>query len=159
MTNQIEDHELLIDGYVCVRGNSESTKMGGVLVYIYKKIKFNIIAVDKCEGNWWAIIINVDDKNFKGILIVVYHSPNSSDAEFLDFMENACNDELLKKNVIIMGDFNIDVKLDNYVQKRLLRNMYSVGLKQLVNDYTRIVKKSESIIDLVFSNDEIEVEV
>ncbi|XP_071653038.1 uncharacterized protein [Temnothorax longispinosus] len=37
--------------------------------------------------------------------------------------------------------------------------MYSVGLKQLVNDFTRIVRTSETIIDLVFSNEDIEVEV
>jgi len=91
--------------------------------------------------------------------MVVYHSPNSSDSKFLDYLENVCNDEILSLNVIIMGDFNIDLKIDNYIQKRLINNMYSVGLKQLVNDFTRIVRMSETIIDLVFSNDDIEVEV
>lgn len=58
-----------------------------------------------------------------------------------------------------MGDFNIDLKIDNYIQRRLVRSMYSIGLKQLVSDYTRIMRTSEAIIDLVFSNEDIEVKV
>jgi len=45
--------------------------------------------------------------------MLVYHSPNSSDAEFLDFLEETCCNELLNGSVIIMGDFNIDMKIKN----------------------------------------------
>jgi len=51
VTNQIQDHELQINGYVCVRGDSESTRTGGVLLYIDNKIRFEIKAIDKSEGN------------------------------------------------------------------------------------------------------------
>ena len=91
--------------------------------------------------------------------MVVYRSPNSSDSSFLDYMENTCNDAMLRQSIIIMGDFNIDLKIDNYIQRRLIKSMYSVGLRQLVNDFTRIVSKSETIIDLVFSIEDVEVEV
>lgn len=37
--------------------------------------------------------------------------------------------------------------------------MFSVGLKQLVNEPTRIVNTSETIIDLIFTNEEVEVAV
>jgi len=37
--------------------------------------------------------------------------------------------------------------------------MYSAGLKQLVNEPTRIVDTSETLIDLVFSNHEFKVMV
>lgn len=159
VTNQIEDHELQISGYICVRGDSESTRTGGVLVYIDRRIRFETKAIERCEGNWWSIIIKIEDSNWKGIVMVVYHSPNGSDASFLDYLENMCNEMMLRQNVIIMGDFNIDLKMDNYVQRRLIKNMYSVGLNQLVNDCTRIVRSSETMIDLVFSNEDIEVKV
>jgi len=142
-----------------VRGDSESARTGGVLVYIDERIRFEIKAIEKCEGNWWSIIVYIEDKNCKGIVMVVYHSPNSSDSKFLDYLDNTCNEVILRQNVIIMGDFNIDLKRDNYIQRKLINNMYSVGLKQLVNDVTRIVRTSETKIDLVFSNKEIEVEV
>ena len=96
---------------------------------------------------------------YKGIIMLIYHSPNGSDSSFLDYLENSCSGEILNQKVIIMGDFNIDMKLNNYTQGRLIRGMHSVGLKQLVKEPTRIVRTSETIIDLVFSNDEVEVDV
>lgn len=75
VTSQIEDHELQISGYVCVRGDSESIRKGGVLVYINRRIRFETKAIERCEGNWWSIIINIEDRNCKGTVMVVYHSP------------------------------------------------------------------------------------
>jgi len=64
----------------------------------------------------------------------------------------------LNDNIIIMGDFNIDMKVRSYCQNRLIRVMNSVGLKQLVNE-PRIVSSSETIIDLIFTNMEVEIYV
>lgn len=58
-----------------------------------------------------------------------------------------------------MGDFNIDMKVNNYIQGKLIRVMNSVGLKQLVREPTRIVNTSATIIDLFFSNMDMEVEI
>jgi len=55
----IEDHELEINRYVCVRGNSESNRTGEVLLYVDRNIKFAIVALNICERNWWTIIIKV----------------------------------------------------------------------------------------------------
>ena len=57
-----------------------------------------------------------------------------------------------------MGDFNIDMKVKNYCQNKLIRVMNSIGLKQLINEPTRI-NTSETIIDLVFTNEEIEITI
>lgn len=159
VTNMIEDHELEIEGYVCVRGDSKSNRTGGVLLYVERTIKFDVIAINICDSNWWSLTIRVNGKNYKGTLMLVYHSPSGSDAKFIEFLEEICNDDLLNGSVILMGDFNIDMKVKNYCQNKLIRIMNSVGLKQLVNEPTRIVNTSETIIDLVFTNEEIEVTV
>lgn len=99
------------------------------------------------------------DGNYKGLIMLVYHSPNSSDVEFVDFLEEACINNIHRDSVIIMGDFNIDMKRNNHIQGKLTKVMNSVGLKQLVHESTRIVCTSETIIDLVFSNIEMEVAV
>jgi len=65
---------------------------------------------------------------------------------------------LLNGNVILIGNFNIDMKVKNYCQNKLIRVMNSVGLKQLVNEPTRIVNTLETI-DLVFTNEEIEITI
>ena len=33
VTKEIDDHELQIDGYVCIRGDSESSRTGGTIIY------------------------------------------------------------------------------------------------------------------------------
>jgi len=104
-------------------------------------------------------MVNVKERDYRGVIMLVYHSPSSSDCKFLDYMEEICNDDILRQKVIIMGDLNIDMKVHNYVQGRLTRIMQAVGCKQLVQEPTRIVKNSETIIDLVFSNIEAEIEV
>jgi len=150
----VEDHELKIN--VCVRGNSESNRTGGVLLYVDRSIKFAIVALNICERNWWAITIKTSNESYKRILILVYHLPSSSDAEFLGFLEETCCNELLNGSVIIMDDFNIDMKVKNYNQNKLMRLMYSIGLKQLVNEPTRSTSET---IDLIFTNEEVDVTV
>lgn len=103
-------------------------------------------------------MVKISNRDFKGILLLVYHSPSGSDISFIDFLEEVCNNELLNGDVIITGDFNLDMKVNNYCQNRLTRVMNSVGLKQLVNEPTRIVNSSETIIDLIFTNMEVEVQ-
>lgn len=91
--------------------------------------------------------------------MLVYHSPSSSDAEFVSYLDETCSNNIQRDNIIIMGDFNIDMKLHNHIQGKLIKVMNSVGLKQMVKEATRIVSMSETIIDLVFSNMDVEVKV
>ncbi|EFN87672.1 hypothetical protein EAI_01350, partial [Harpegnathos saltator] len=60
---------------------------GGVLLYIDRRIKFEIIAIEACEKNLWTIIVQMKDRNYIGIIMMVYHSPNGKDASFIDFLE------------------------------------------------------------------------
>lgn len=107
VTRQIEEHELQIYGYVCVRGDSKSSRTGGVLLYINKRINFKLIAEETCDRNWWTITVKIKNKNYTGLILLLYHSPNGSDAEFVNFLEEACACKLLNDNVVVMGDFNI----------------------------------------------------
>lgn len=159
VTEQIEEHELHFDGYVCVRGDSESNRTGGVLLYIEERIRFDMIAKERCDGNWWTLIIKIKDKEYIGILMIVYHSPNSKDGKFINFLEEICINVIQNDSVVIMGDFNIDMNVNNYIKNRLIRVMNSVGLRQLVKEATRIVQNSETLIDLVFANVKMEIDV
>jgi len=145
----IEDHELDVSGFV--RGDSESSRTGGVLLYVDKEIMFEVIAINRLAGNWWAIMIKISDKNYNGTLMLVYHS--LSDADFMYFLGKVCNNDILNGNVIIMGDFNLDMKVKNYCQNKIIRIMNSAGLKQLVNESSKSVDTSETLTNLIFSND------
>lgn len=98
---------------VCVRGDSESNRTGGVLLYIKEEIRFDLIGIERCQGNWWTITIKIKDKDYIGIIMIVYHSPNGKDGDFINFLEEICINERQNDNVIIMGDFNIDMRVNN----------------------------------------------
>ena len=73
---------------------------------------------------------------------------------FVEYIQNCLDsfDEKSKKDIFILGDFNIDIKKksDSHV-KDLIQTMNSYGLKQYINGITRY-GKSNSCIDLIFSN-------
>jgi len=75
---------LYIDGYICVREDSESSQTDGVLLYLDNRINFDMRAMEKDERNWWSVIVNVKEKGYKGVIMLIYHSPSSSDCRFLD---------------------------------------------------------------------------
>jgi len=91
--------------------------------------------------------------------MLIYHSPSGSDASFIRYLEKSIDKALISDSVVIMGDFNIDMKINGYIQDKLMKTMNSVGLKQLVKEVTRITSTSETIIDLVFSNIDFDIEV
>jgi len=47
-----------------VRRDSESSRMGGVLLYIEKNIK-EIVTIEICERNSWSIMIKISNRNRK----------------------------------------------------------------------------------------------
>lgn len=65
ITQLIEDHEVQIDGYVCVRGDSESSRTGGVLLFIDNNIKFEIVATESCVKNWWSILVKINERDLR----------------------------------------------------------------------------------------------
>jgi len=66
---------------------------------------------------------------------------------------------IIKKECIVIGNFNIYLMVNSFYIKELQTIMNHMGMKQYVNKPTRITKQSRSIIDLIFSNKEIEVSV
>jgi len=136
VTQELEDHELYIGGYACVRCNSGTSRTGGILLYLKEEIKFDIISSESRDRNWWAITIKVADVNFKGMIMLIYHSPSGSDAAFIKYLEESCESVLLNDSVLVMGDFNIDMKVKDYSQDRFRKTMNSAGLSQLVGEAT-----------------------
>jgi len=113
----------------------------------------------KIEPNCWAAAVEVKEKWYKSVIMVVSHSPSASDADFMNFLVNIVEDLIVKKECIVVGDFNIDIMVSSFYSRKLQTIMNSMGMKQYINKPTRITKQSSSIIDLVFSNKEIEVNV
>lgn len=158
VTEQISDTELHINGYNLARCDSHSRHTGGVVaIYVRENIIFEIINNVAIDRNVWFITIKVKCTGIKGTYSVLYHSPSSSHANFLNYFE-----ELLAENGnsdmtnVIIGDFNIDLERSQYGGRllRVLRLCESFALKQKVNFITRRTNNTETKIDLIFSNDD-----
>jgi len=87
-------------------------------LYIKEEIKFEIISVESCDRNWWAITIKIADIHYRGLIMLIYHSPSPSDATFIEYLEES-RDRTLMSDSFVMGDFNIDMNMQGYIQDKL----------------------------------------
>jgi len=71
-------------------------------------------------GTGGQITIKIADVNFRGLIILIYHSLNGSNAAFIKYLEESCDRALMSDSVIVMGDFNIDMKVKGYIHKYIL---------------------------------------
>ncbi|KAM0727862.1 hypothetical protein ACS0PU_005331 [Formica fusca] len=91
--------------------------------------------------------------------MVICHSPSASHGDFVRFLEYIIEELIIRGECMVIGDFNIDIMLDSFYTRKLQTTMLSLGMKQYVNKPTRITKDSKTIIDLIFANNKIEMQV
>lgn len=102
----------------------------------------------------WCLAVKVKRGGMKGMYAVLYHSPNSSHANFLQYL-----DQILAQIIdgatmnTLIGDFNIDLMKSQY-GNRLINLCESYALKQKVNFITRSTYLSQTKIDLLFTNND-----
>lgn len=156
-THLTEDHdnsEVNIKSFNVIRCDSYSTKTGGVAMYIKRNITYKVTHNVVFGKNVWILAIRINHKLFNGNLIVLYHSPSSSDAEFIQYFQSWCQNNLNEDELnIITGDFNLDQLSESFYGNKIKTVINSLGMKQLVKSPTRVVKRSRTLIDYVVSND------
>lgn len=156
---EISNSEINVTGYSVVRCDAENRNTGGVALYVRDDVKYEIILLKKLERNAWCVAIELEEKMFKGVVMLIYHSPSASHGEFIGFLEEIVEELTIKKECIILGDFNIDCMTGSFYTNKLMATMQSLGMKQYVDTPTRVTENSKTIIDLVFANKELNVQV
>jgi hypothetical protein len=152
VTNEINDAEIEISNYRVYRCDSFTRRTGGVIVYVQVRINCEIISSVN-RGYSWFMALKVIQGYNKGIYGVLYKSPKEKDNIFLQYFEEWCDSIILTHRLnLIMGDFNINVKVKDKTCKELLELGKKYKLKQIIDKYTRETLNSKSIIDLVFTN-------
>lgn len=105
----------------------------------------------------WILSIEIKDhKILNGQYTTLYHSPSSSDADFIENLNKWIekNHNEYKKHVIC-GDFYIDMgeTSNKKVYKNKLNCMINENrMKQIVKHYTRVTENTKTLIDLVITN-------
>jgi len=77
---EIVDSEVNVPRYSVVRCDSENRNIGEIILYIRDDIKYEIILREKMISNCWCAAVEMKDK-----VIAVYHSPRTSDGDFIRF--------------------------------------------------------------------------
>lgn len=119
LITEIEDSEVNVPEYNVVRCDAENRNTGGVMLYIRNDIKYDVILNEKLIPNCWSVAVEVKDNTYKRVVAVVYHSPSSSDGNFIRFLEDIVEQVAMKGQCIMIGDFNIDLMTDSFYAKKI----------------------------------------
>lgn len=150
---EIKDNEINIKGYNLIRCDSYKKTTGGVIIYLKKKITYNIISNYSEDDNWF-LSIRIQKGFRRGDYGVIYHSPSSSNAQFLSLFTSWYETYFKEENFNLnIGDFNIDLSKQSTYSTKLKQIINFLGLKQIVKDFTRVTNTSETLIDLCLTND------
>ena len=152
-----ESERALFDlpGYTFISNHRKSGKGGGIGAYIADRIVWeerNDLENEDIELTW----IEVKLKNSSGIMVgIIYRPPVSS--KYLNKNFNKHLNEMLEKvvesskEIILLGDINANyLVLDDSKEFKSILSLF--GFAQMVKKPTRITESTETLIDIIATN-------
>lgn len=159
LTEDVLNSEIQIKGYTILRTDSSSPRTGGVCVFMKKNLKIKNVRSHSTDFIWINSFDLYTSNNKYVKIVAIYMSASARKTDILDYFEKWCEENIINCDIILCGDFNIDMLKTNLYKDRLLNICSDNGLKQLVKNVTRCTDRSSTIIDLCFSNIRSEVNV
>lgn len=153
LTEDIQENEISLVNYNQIISYSNSARTGGVIIYYKQEWTVKRLYEKVVKSNYWILVCEAQCENNIILMCAVYRSPSGSEAEFcVAFQETL--EVLSEKNcdILIMGDFNIDWSKNSFYKMKVQSLMHDNGLRQIVNQFTRITNLSKTIIDYVITN-------
>ena len=144
-----------ITDYKFVFNNRSTGQVGGVGVYIKNGIDWK--RRKELENNFTECIwLEIFFKHTKSLLVAFYYRPPNSSKHLSKNFDIAFNESLIKaqkeqKEVIILGDLNVNY-LKNSDNKDLKTIINLNGFEQIITKPTRITETSETLIDVILTN-------
>ena len=151
LNQQFSDNELQIPDYNIFRKDRQSH--GGGLI-VYTKSNLACIHREDLETQDTEILwLEVKNNKQKPFLICYCYRPPSAASAWLErFEETMERANLEAKEIIVLGDFNINVLNESSSSNSWHQVTHSFNLTQFVKKPTRITTKSETLIDHAYSN-------
>lgn len=150
-----ESESVHLPGYVMLsQPRNSATRGGGVALFIKDCFSFVHLSNSSCcSSSAETLFIHLQN----GVIVgVIYRPPISSVADFITVMESTMIPIVASKApIIVCGDINIDVSGDTCDDYVFL--LQSVNLRNVISSPTRITDHSESIIDHVLCNADLDV--
>ena len=149
LTESVTDGEAGVGDYTLYRRDRENRSHGGVLLYVPEEIRSfrrQDLEVDGVEAIW----VELRTKCSAILTGVVYRPPKAAASitkDICDMFEAVTQEG---KEVVIMGDFNLNMLSPNSSALLLQTSAIECGLKQMITEPTRVTNNSNSLIDLLF---------
>ena len=153
LNKRIKNTSLTIPGYFIVRRDPKIVHETGLIVYVQKTVSFKI-RLDLChpgvEVLWIEIKSGHTNKSPDSLLICfLYKHSKCSSQWYDDFSDMMDNVWLLQKEILLMGDLNMDLL---QLCSKWQNIFTSYNLTQCVNVATRITQKCSSLLDHIYSS-------
>ena len=135
-----------------------NAKCGGVSIYVRDNIPSKKLdEVSIISNHIEACAVNVELGNQDISVLSVYRPPNSRKQDFINHIDHMLNGCLKNKNLIIAGDFNIDLLQlnSNHDSSELFNTMIGNKLFPCINRATRPnpdMLQNSSLIDQIWTN-------
>ena len=124
---------------------------GGILVYVNVNIPSRRIHKLECE-NFDTIALELNIAKRRWLCISIYRSPSDSLSLFLNELESILDKAMnIYDNVVIQGDFNVNMLKDTTYTKRILNLCNTFDMKNIIKSPT-CFKHGETLIDLILTN-------
>ena len=137
-----------IEGYLKPFRLDRNSKGGGVLIYIKENIGSRILTKHDKPFDIEFLIIELNFRRSKWLLIGTYHPPSQNDQYYFDALEKTLDNYSLYEKVLIVGDFNAqesEACMDTF--------LYQNNLKNIVKQKTCFKNiNNPTTIDLIITN-------
>lgn len=127
---------LTVPGYKMFRKDGQNAKGGGVMIYAKESFNCNEIQINN-ENDLEFLSLNITLSQQMSFTLAVIYRPPSFNVEFYDKLALVIKQLNFAKEVIIMGDLNINWEVYQ-VRKHLKKNMDEKDLIQVISGPTRL---------------------
>ena len=140
LTENNSNEEVEVEGYKLFRRDRKGKKGGGVMVYI--KEEYPVKELDFSDPNenspseiLWVKVEKLGRENT--IIGICYRPP--TETGFIEKLEDQVDLALDESTpIILMGDFNIDLRKRNNTSQEYERKMTNLGFEQVIEGPTRV---------------------
>lgn len=133
--NDNENNFYVIPGFNSTFFNRPDKGGGGIAVYIKESIAYKNISTKTTAFEVLNITLKTKDEIS---LIAIYRPPSPNLNTFFEELEELLKTIKKQRNVIMVGDINIDILKECTITTLYLDILTSNGMQSMINNYTRV---------------------
>ena len=161
LNNSTPTAAINVDGYSVIRQDryeNSNKKGGGICIYVREHFMYETLdTACAISPDYEMLGIKLKIKDIKPFHIIgTYRPPAGNMTRYMEKLNEVLeNINLTRSELFLMGDVNIDYNSDKLLKKLKIKNFETkFGLRQLIEDHTRVTASTSTTIDWVYTSTE-----